>query len=71
MDLTNSNGSSKIKRRNFFLYLGATVFGIFSLSKSPLNLFKSKINREIDKSTKLSVKANPDAVMRKKGVNNA
>ncbi len=67
MDLTNNNGSPKIKRRNFFFYLGASVLGIFSLTKSPLNLFKSKINKELSKSQKLSVKANPYAVKRNTG----
>lgn len=64
MDLTNNKSSNKIKRRNFFLYFGASVIGVFALAKSPLNLFKSKLNRELSATKKLSVKANPYAIKR-------
>lgn len=64
MNLANNNGSSKIKRRNFFLYLGASVIGVVALAKSPFSLFKSKLNSELNKTNKLSVRANPYAIKR-------
>jgi len=70
MNLKNSNGSAKIKRRNFFYYLGASALGIFSISKLPINIFKSKINKELTESNtsqKPVVKPNPYAVKRDSG----
>lgn len=70
MSLKIKNGSSKIKRRNFFYYLGASALGIFSVSKLPINIFKSKINRELTErniSQKPVVKPNPFAVKRDSG----
>ena len=66
MNLNNNNGTTRIKRRNFFMYLVVSVFGIFSLSKLPFNLFKSRINNEITKK-RISVKPNPFAVKRSSG----
>ena len=67
MNLNNINGTTKIKRRNFFMYLVVSVFGIFSLSKLPFGLFKSRINNEIAKKNRISVKPNPYAVKRGSG----
>ena len=67
MNLNNKNGSPKIKRRNFFYYLGVSAFGIFSVSKLPINIFKSKINKELAKEQKPVVKSNPFAVKRDAG----
>jgi len=67
MNLANNNGNTKIKRRNFFMYLLVSVFGIFSLSKLPFGLFKSRINNEIAKKNRISVKPNPYAVKRGSG----
>jgi len=67
MNLNNKNGSSKIKRRNFFYYLGVSAFGIFSVSKLPVNIFKSKINKELTKEQKPVVTSNPYAVKRDSG----
>ena len=67
MNLANNNGNRKIKRRNFFMYLLVSVFGIFSLSKLPFGLFKSRINNEIAKKNRISVKPNPYAVKRGSG----
>ena len=67
MNLNNNNGTTKIKRRNFFIYLVVSVFGIFSLSKLPFSLFKSRINNEIAKKKRISVKPNPFAVKRGSG----
>ena len=71
MNLNNNNGTTKIKRRNFFIYLAVSVFGIFSISKLPFGLFKSRINNEIAKKNRISVKPNPFAVKRgSRGVKN-
>ena len=67
MNLANNNGTTKIKRRNFFMYLLVSVFGIFSLSKIPFGLFKSRINNEIAKKNRILVKPNPYAVKRGSG----
>jgi len=67
MKLNNNNGATKIKRRNFFMYLAVSVFGIFSVSKLPFGLFKSRINNEIAKKKRISVKPNPFAVKRDSG----
>lgn len=64
MNLKNI-GSNKIKRRNFFYYLGASAFGIFSISKLPIKFFKSKLNNKL--SGKITVKTNPYAVKRDAG----
>jgi hypothetical protein len=67
MDLINNNGTPKIKRRRFFTYLGVSVLGILSLSKLPFDLFKSRINNEIAKNNRISLKPNPYAVKRSSG----
>jgi len=70
MNLKNNNGSSKIKRRNFFYYLGVSALGVFSVSKLLVNIFKSKINKvltERNASQKPVVKPNPYAVKRDSG----
>lgn len=64
MNLKNI-GSNKIKRRNFFYYLGASTFGIFTISKLPIKIFKSKLNNKL--TGKITVKTNPYAVKRDAG----
>jgi hypothetical protein len=54
------NSKSRIKRRNFFLYLGAGAAGVFALTKIPLKIFQQKIKSE----TGVKVKPNPYAVKR-------
>jgi uncharacterized membrane protein YhaH (DUF805 family) len=61
-NITSSTG--KVKRRNFFYYLGASLVGIFSISKLPFNIIQNKINKEIAGSIKIS--ENPQAVKREK-----
>lgn len=65
----NSNNSSnskaaketpKIKRRNFFVYLGAGAISAYALTKLPFNLFRQKLKAE----TSVKVKENPYAVKR-------
>ncbi len=61
--------SPKIKRRNFFLYLGASLAGIFSIHKLPGRIFKSKISSKISSSSSVKISAHPLAVKREsKGV---
>ncbi len=55
----NSN-STKIKRRNFFVYLGAGVLGALALTKLPFKLLQQKYKAE----TSIKVQANPYAVKR-------
>jgi hypothetical protein len=64
MNLKNI-GSIKIKRRNFFYYLGASALGIFSVSRLPIKIFKSKLSNKLTE--KITVKANPYAVKRDAG----
>ncbi len=67
----NSNNSSnskavketpKIKRRNFFVYLGAGAISAYALTKLPFNLFRQKLKAEAS----VKVKENPYAVKRDK-----
>jgi hypothetical protein len=62
MKSNNTNSTRIIKRRNFFYYIGASLIGIFSISKLPFNIFSNKINKEITDSIKIS--ENPYAVKR-------
>jgi hypothetical protein len=66
MDLIKTLNTSKIKRRNFFLALGVSALGIFSISKLPLRLFTSKITGKIRNSGKIRITPNPMAVSRDK-----
>jgi hypothetical protein len=55
----NSN-SPKIKRRNFFYFLGAGALGIYALAKQPVKMFASKIKAV----SRIKIKENPSAVKR-------
>ena len=55
----NSN-SNKIKRRNFFVYLGAGALGALALTKLPFKLLQQKYKAE----TSIKVQTNPYAVKR-------
>jgi len=46
------------------MYLGVSLVGIFSLSKMPWNLFRSKVYKETANKTKIKIKENPYAVKR-------
>ncbi len=50
----------KIKRRNFFYYLGAGAAGMYALTQMPFKIFQQKIKAE----TSIKVKPNPYAVKR-------
>jgi hypothetical protein len=68
MYTTEINKPRKIKRRSFFLYLGASVLGIFSITKFPLNMIKplSLLQNKLKKRMKVTV--NPYAVKREEQV---
>ncbi len=55
-----NSGSKKIKRRNFFMYLGAGALGALALRNLPFKLFQQKIKAEAS----IKVKENPYAVKR-------
>ncbi|MBN8583926.1 MAG: hypothetical protein J0M37_02435 [Ignavibacteria bacterium] len=61
----NSNNSgnknnTKIKRRNFFVYLGAGAVAAAAITKLPFKLFGKKLKAEAS----IKVKPNPYAVKR-------
>jgi hypothetical protein len=60
MNSNNSKSNVKIKRRNFFIYLGAGAASVYALTQLPLKMFQRKIKAE----TSLKVKENPYAVKR-------
>jgi hypothetical protein len=67
--MNSKNSKSRIKRRNFFMYLGAGAASALALTKLPMRLFQQKIKSE----AALKVKANPYAVKRdnmRRGKNN-
>ena len=66
MDLIKTLNTNKIKRRSFFLALGASALGVFSISKLPLKLFTSKLNNKTQKNAKIHITPNPMAVSRDK-----
>ena len=57
--------TKKIKRRNFFMYLGAGALGMYALKSLPFKLFQKKIKAE----TSIKIKANPYAVKRERNKN--
>ncbi len=59
-NLNGKGNSPKIKRRNFFVYLGAGALGAYALTKLPFRLFQQKLKAE----TGIKVKENPYAVKR-------
>ncbi len=57
---SGNNNSVKIKRRNFFVYLGAGAVAAAAITKLPFKLFGQKLKAEAS----VKVKANPYAVKR-------
>ncbi len=64
MNLLNNINPVKIKRRNFFKYLGASAVGLFVFSVTPLNIFRSKAKKLVAKKSKIHLLPNPDSVKR-------
>lgn len=58
--ISNPIEPKKIKRRNFFVYLGAGALGALALTKLPFRMFQQKLKAE----TSIKVKVNPYAVKR-------
>ena len=58
--INNPIEPKRIKRRNFFVYLGAGALGAYALTKLPFRLFQQKLKAE----TSIKVKANPYSVKR-------
>ncbi|MBS1513694.1 MAG: hypothetical protein JSS63_01595 [Bacteroidetes bacterium] len=59
----NTNSSSKkITRKKFFIYAGAAAAGVYSLTKLPFEIFKSKVENSQAKEVKF--KENSLAVKR-------
>lgn len=56
--------TKKIKRKNFFYYLGAFTLSIYTISQIPFNKLKSKFGKEIQARTNIKVQQNPHAVKR-------
>ncbi len=56
--------SKKISRKKFFIYAGAAAAGIYSLTKLPMDIFKSKVAAESGKGKSISFKENPSSVKR-------
>ena len=66
MELKNLNFDKKLKRKNFFLSLGAGVAGYFALRSLPFKLFSKKnYSTKAESKTSSRVKINPLAVSRK------
>ena len=58
--ISNPIETKKIKRRNFFVYLGAGALGVLALTKLPFRMFQQKLKAEAS----IKVKVNPYAVKR-------
>ncbi len=65
MSIEKTDNTRKIKRRNFFIYLGASVLGFATFSRIPLKIFKSSTLYKNKNKQKLRVSENPYAVKRK------
>ncbi|MBX7046956.1 MAG: hypothetical protein K1X86_14085 [Ignavibacteria bacterium] len=60
----NTNSSSKkITRKKFFIYAGAAAAGVYSLTKLPFEIFKSKVENSQAKN-EVKFKENSLAVKR-------
>lgn len=55
--------AKKITRKKFFIYAGAAAAGIYSLTKLPMDIFKSKA-AELGKGKEITFKENPSSVKR-------
>lgn len=64
MSIEKTDNIRKIKRRNFFIYLGASVLGFVTFSRFPLNIIRSNTLYKNKSKQKLRVSENPYAVKR-------
>jgi hypothetical protein len=56
--------SKKITRKKFFIYAGAAAAGVYSLTKLPFEIFKSKVEGAQAQPKGIVFKENPSAVKR-------
>lgn len=64
MDYFSKQKANKIKRKNFFYYLGASALGIYAISKYPFSILQSKLSKETQPKINFKIKVNPLAVKR-------
>lgn len=64
MSIEKTDNTRKIKRRNFFIYLGASVLGFVTFSGFPFKIIKSNILHKNKNKQKIRVSENPYAVKR-------
>ncbi len=55
---------TKIKRKSFLLLSGASLVGVFTLLKSPVEIFKSKVMAASKEASSIKFKENPHSVKR-------
>ena len=66
MDFKNLNLDKKIKRKNFFISIGAGIAGFVALKSFPFKIFsKGKNSKNIENINSSRIKINPSAVSRK------
>jgi len=63
MNSNNSGEKNKIKRRNFFYYIGAAAVTALVATKVPFSLFKKEKDSP-QRTSSIKVKENPYAVKR-------
>ena len=56
--------TKKLKRKNFFMYLGVAALGLLGISKIPLKRLFTKIEKESVASNAIKIKENPLSVKR-------
>jgi hypothetical protein len=64
MNYFSKHKANKIKRKNFFYYLGASALGIYAVFKHPFSILQSKLSKEIQPKVNFKIKVNPLAVKR-------
>lgn len=62
--------TKKLKRKNFFMYLGVSALGLFGISKIPLKKLFVKIEKESAAANAIKVKENPLSVKRERSPRN-
>lgn len=63
MEENTNSFSKKINRKKFFIYAGAVAAGVYSLTKLPFEIFKSKVESS-SRANAVVFKENPSAVKR-------
>ena len=55
---------AKIKRKSFIVMLGASAVGVYSLMKSPFEIFKTKVITAAKEKSSVKFKENPHSIKR-------